>query len=135
MLCTSDIHKLITYCTIVESFFVTLSVSGLLYLRWKEPNLPRPIRVNIIVPIIFVIICIFLLIMPCLEAPFEVGMGLLITLSGIPAYYLGVLWKNKPEWFQRIMRKFMIVEQKCESCTKIAFLCCRKIYDFEPKSF
>lgn len=38
MLCTSDIHFLIQYCTIVESFFVMFFVSGLLYLRWKKPK-------------------------------------------------------------------------------------------------
>lgn len=106
MLAVSDIHKLITYCTIVESFFVTLSVSGLLYLRYKQPNISRPIKVNIAVPILFVVICIFLLIMPCFEAPYEVGMGTLITASGIPAYYAGVKWTNKPAWFQKLMRKF-----------------------------
>lgn len=103
MLITSDIHKLITYCTIVESFFVMLSVSGLLYMRWKQPKLVRPIKVNIFVPITFVVICIFLIILPCVEAPYEVGMGTLITLTGVPAYYLGVRWKNKPAKFLNFM--------------------------------
>lgn len=103
MLCLNDIHKLITYCTIVESFFVTLSVSGLLYLRYTKPNITRPIKVNLVVPIIFVIICIFLLIMPCVEKPFEVGMGVIITLSGIPAYYFGVYKTEKPDWYNNIM--------------------------------
>lgn len=107
MLGLSDIHKLITYCTIVESFFVTLSVSGLLYLRYKQPNITRPIKVNIAVPIVFVVICVFLLIMPCVEAPLEVGMGTLITISGVPAYYLGVKWTDKPRWFQNVMRKYI----------------------------
>lgn len=106
MLCLNDIHTLITYCTIVESFFVTLSVSGLLYLRYKQPNITRPIRVNLAVPVTFVIICIFLLILPCYEAPFEVGMGVLITVSGIPAYYFGVYKKEKPQWYNRIMREY-----------------------------
>lgn len=65
----------------------------------------RPIKVNILVPIAFVIICVFLLILPCYEAPFEVGMGVVITISGIPFYYFGVLWKSKPKWFQNIMGK------------------------------
>lgn len=108
MLISSDIHKLITYCTIVESFFVMLSVTGLLYLRWKRPDLPRPIKVNIIVPIVFVIICLFLIVMPCVEAPFEVGMGVLITLSGVPAYYFGVRWTDKPISFIKIMSKYNI---------------------------
>lgn len=108
MLCTSDIHRLITYCTIVESFFVMLSVSGILYMRWTQPNLVRPIKVNILVPIVFVVICLFLIIMPCVEAPYEVGMGALITLSGVPAYYVGVHWKNKPQAFQNFMRKLFL---------------------------
>lgn len=112
MLMTSDIHKLITYCTIVESFFVTLSVAGVLYLRWKRPEMPRPIRVNICVPIAFVIICVFLLIMPIFEAPFEVGMGALITLSGVPFYFACVVWKDKPLWFQNMMHGFTCFTQK-----------------------
>ena len=103
MLCTNDIHTLITYCTVVESFFVMLSVSGLLYLRWKKPDIPRPIRVNLIVPIAFVLICIFLIILPCFEAPIEVGMGALITLSGVPVYYFGVVWQDKPMLYQSFM--------------------------------
>ncbi|KAF5306758.1 hypothetical protein FQA39_LY01516 [Lamprigera yunnana] len=111
MLSIADIHKLITYCTIVESFFVMLSVTGLLYMRWKKPKMDRPIKVYAIVPITFILLCFFLIIMPCVEAPFEVGMGALITISGIPAYYFGVCWKNKPQWFQNIMRKITEVFQ------------------------
>lgn len=58
------------------------------------------------VPIVFVIICIFLIILPCWESPYEVGMGTLITISGIPAYYLGVCWKNKPREFNKFMGTF-----------------------------
>ncbi|XP_039290058.1 large neutral amino acids transporter small subunit 1 [Nilaparvata lugens] len=99
MLCTSDIHLLITYASFVESFFLLLSVSGLLWLRYKKPNMHRPIKVSLIVPVTFVILCIFLVIFPVFSAPYEVLMGVLITLTGIPAYYFGVVWKEKPSWF------------------------------------
>lgn len=46
MLCTSDVYVLITYSSFVESFFIMLSVSSLLYLRWKRPDLNRPIKVR-----------------------------------------------------------------------------------------
>lgn len=105
MLCSSDIALLIEYCTIVESFFVMLSVSGLLYLRYKQPELARPIRVNIFVPIAFVLICIFLILLPIFETPWVLLSGALLTGSGIPVYYFGVYWKDKPIKFQNFMGK------------------------------
>jgi solute carrier family 7 (L-type amino acid transporter), member 5 len=107
-----DVFTLITYSSIVETFFIMLSVSAVLYFRWKQPNTPRPIKVNIIIPIIYVLICIFLMVVPCLAVPGEVGMGVLITLSGIPFYMLCVAWKHKPEWFQSKINKSTTFLQK-----------------------
>lgn len=54
MLVISDVHVLITYSMIVESFFIMLSVSSVLYFRYKEPDMPRPIKVRSdIFPIVF----------------------------------------------------------------------------------
>lgn len=47
MVCIPDVYVLITYSSIVESFFIMLSVSGVLYFRWKRPNMVRPIKVYI----------------------------------------------------------------------------------------
>lgn len=33
-------------------------------------------------------------------------MGILITCAGIPFYYFGVAWKDKPKKFQEWNRKF-----------------------------
>ena len=44
-LCTSDIYVLINYSSFVESCFIMLSVMSLLYLRWKQPDMERPIKV------------------------------------------------------------------------------------------
>ncbi|XP_003426002.1 Y+L amino acid transporter 2 [Nasonia vitripennis] len=112
MLCTSDVFVLITYCSIVESTFIMLSVAGILYLRYKCPDMERPIKVSLWIPITFVLICAFLVLVPCYERPVEVGMGVLITLSGIPAYLIGVAWKNKPAKFQEINAKITHVVQK-----------------------
>lgn len=65
----------------------------------------RPIKVHIGVPIVFVLICIFLLILPVIESPLIVLGGLLITLSGIPVYFFGVYWQEKPKSFQNFMGK------------------------------
>ncbi|CAH0554028.1 unnamed protein product [Brassicogethes aeneus] len=112
MLCTSDIHLLIEYCTIVESAFVMLSVAGLLYLRYTQPDLPRPIKVNIFFPIAFVAICLFLIVLPILDTPLALCGGALCTLSGIPFYYFGIHVKQKPKWFQNFMRSLTVFSQK-----------------------
>jgi len=32
-------------------------------------------------------------------------MGILITATGIPAYFMGIAWKNKPRAFRRLVGK------------------------------
>ncbi|XP_058825570.1 Y+L amino acid transporter 2 [Topomyia yanbarensis] len=100
----SDVYVLITYSSIVESFFIMLSVSAVLYFRYTRPDINRPIKVQLWVPTLFVIICAFLIVVPCYVAPYEVGMGVAITLAGIPVYYIGVAWKNKPVAFEKVLR-------------------------------
>lgn len=109
MLFISDVHVLIRYSSIVESSFIMMSVGGLLYFRYKRPNIHRPIKVPLWIPILFVVVCAFLIIVPCYVAPFEVGMGILITLAGIPFFYVGVVWQNKPAALQSVISKYSSV--------------------------
>lgn len=45
MLICSDVYVLITYSSIVESFFIMLTVSAILHFRRTRPNMERPIKV------------------------------------------------------------------------------------------
>lgn len=112
MLYTSDIYVLITYASFVESFFIMLSISSLLYLRWTKPDMNRPIKVPIYIPIVFVFVSIFLVIFPCYVRPFEVGVGILITLSGIPVYYIFIYLRKKPAFFVGFIRAMTVLSQK-----------------------
>ncbi|MPC15911.1 Y+L amino acid transporter 1 [Portunus trituberculatus] len=102
-LSTTDIYRLIDYASFVESTFILCSIASLLYMRWKYPDMERPIKVNIIVPIAFLLVCGFLVFLPLYVRPYEVGMGLLITGSGIPAYFLFVYWENKPKFIRTLL--------------------------------
>lgn len=51
---------------------------------------------NLILPILFMIVCIILVLLPSLEQPLNLLYGILITLAGIPVYLVGIKWKNKP---------------------------------------
>ncbi|XP_037952709.1 large neutral amino acids transporter small subunit 1-like [Teleopsis dalmanni] len=85
-----NIYALINYVSYVEALFTFLSVAGLLWLRYKQPKTERPIRVSLALPIIYLIICMFLVISSFFQSPLEVGVGTAIILSGIPVYYLTI---------------------------------------------
>ena len=58
---------------------------------------------KLIIPIVFLLICSFLVFLPLYVRPMEVGMGLLITATGVPVYFAGVYWRNKPKWMLTIL--------------------------------
>ncbi|XP_041987285.1 Y+L amino acid transporter 2 [Aricia agestis] len=114
MLIPNDLTMLITYCTVVESFFTTLSCSAVLWLRYKRPDLPRPIRVQLWMPVIFVVISAVLMVAPVVSQPVAVLGGFLMTVSGIPVYYL--LVKAQFKAVQNFSSKFEHLCQKLFMC-------------------
>ncbi|KAH8351653.1 hypothetical protein KR059_010641 [Drosophila kikkawai] len=96
LLFIKDIYVLINYVSYVEALFTLISVSGLLWLRYKQPKTERPIKVSLALPIIYLIVCLFLVISSCSQSPYEVGIGTIIILSGIPVYYLTI--HNPVKW-------------------------------------
>lgn len=104
-LTTTQVYVLINYTAFIESLFVTFSVAALLWLRYKRPNLERPIKVNIALPILFFVVCIFLVFLPFPIAPWETGIGIIITLSGVPVYLLTIYWKAKPRIYKNMIGK------------------------------
>lgn len=65
-------------------------------------------QVSLWIPITYVVVSLFLIVLPCYVKPTEVGMGVGITLLGIPVYYLCVVWQTKPVWFQNILSKCFV---------------------------
>ncbi|XP_044268349.1 large neutral amino acids transporter small subunit 2-like [Tribolium madens] len=111
MLLVSDVFVLINYYGQILWFSVAASIAGMLWLRYKQPDMPRPIKVNMSIPIIFLFCCAFLVIFPIPSQPWNTVIGVVITLSGIPVYYLCVKWRNKPEKFNRASRRLTEILQ------------------------
>ncbi|KAI0211192.1 Large neutral amino acids transporter small subunit 2 [Lamellibrachia satsuma] len=107
-----NIESLINYVGFVNWLAIGMSVLALLYFRWKRPDAPRPIKVWIGLPIIYVICSLFLTIVPIYASPWETGMGMLIMASGVPVYLICVSWKKKPEGYNEIMTSLTINIQK-----------------------
>ena len=66
-------------------------------------NIPFKLQVSLGIPIVFLMICAFLVFMPFYVEPIQVGGGVVITIIGVPFYFLGVWWKNKPKAFLNIL--------------------------------
>ncbi|XP_052132871.1 large neutral amino acids transporter small subunit 2 [Frankliniella occidentalis] len=116
LLVIKDVYVLINYVSFVESFFTLVSVSGLLYMRRSKPDLHRPIKVSIVLPLIFFVICTFLVTCPFYVSPVEVGVGIAIILAGIPVYFVFIYWKNKPDWLTKSSHAFNLMCARLFEC-------------------
>ncbi|OQR76979.1 Y+L amino acid transporter 2-like [Tropilaelaps mercedesae] len=112
MFITSDIYSLINYLSFNHWLWIGVSILALLKLRRSKPYIPRPIKANLVFPILFLLMCVFLTVMPLYEAPVESGLGVLILLSGIPVYYVLVKPTKSLIGFRRISAMFTAEMQK-----------------------
>lgn len=107
-LASKDIYALINYVGFATWLAIGLGVACLPYLRWKRPDLARPIKVNLIWPTIYIAASIFITIVPMLADPQGTGMGVLIILTGVPVYFVFIYWKNKPIFLQNAIGNLQI---------------------------
>ncbi|XP_023240023.1 Y+L amino acid transporter 2-like isoform X1 [Centruroides sculpturatus] len=111
-LSTIQVYVLINYTAFIEALFVMFSVGGMLWLRIKQPHMERPIKINLAIPVIFMIVCIFLVFLPFYVSPWETGIGIAITVSGIPVYFLTIYWKDKPKMYKKVIAWITLITQK-----------------------
>ncbi|XP_017400023.1 large neutral amino acids transporter small subunit 2 isoform X2 [Cebus imitator] len=112
MLVTSDMYTLINYVGFINYLFYGVTVAGQIVLRWKKPDIPRPIKINLLFPIIYLLFWAFLLVFSLWSEPVVCGIGLAIMLTGVPVYFLGVYWQHKPKCFSDFIELLTLVSQK-----------------------
>ncbi|XP_069757231.1 Y+L amino acid transporter 2-like isoform X2 [Narcine bancroftii] len=117
-LSVEDIYKLIYYFIFSHWFFIGLAVIGQIYLRWKEPNRYRPIKINIFFPTFFCLCVLGLIAVPVYYDTINSLIGIGIGLTAIPAYFIGqIMSKLKyPPLLRRILAKLM-------KCMQLIFYC------------
>ncbi len=87
-------EQLFTYVIFAEWLLYGMSAAGVLRLRRRRPDLPRPYRTlgYPFVPVLFVVVAACLLVSTLAESPRESLMGLALILGGIPFYFS---WKRR----------------------------------------
>lgn len=119
MLFVTDVYVLINYLAFAETAVVAMAVAGLLRLRWSRADMKRPIKVrallsrsehaatyqfqfNIAIPVTFVLMSLYILLVPFVISPVELVVAVGIISSGVPVYLLLVAYKRKPQCVQRL---------------------------------
>ncbi|KRZ57285.1 Y+L amino acid transporter 1 [Trichinella nativa] len=95
LLLSSNIYSLINYIQIVNWLAISLAMLSLFQLRRKLPDAPRTIKVNLMFPFVFLVGCLFLVVVPVVAAPIDTIIGLGITFTSVPIYFLFI--KHRPE--------------------------------------
>jgi APA family basic amino acid/polyamine antiporter len=83
-------NQLLEYIVSADLLFYLLMVIALIVLRRQKPDAERPYRTwgYPLVPIVSIVLSALLLIDLTWLAPTTSGMGILIVMTGIPAYFL-----------------------------------------------
>ncbi|CAB3367757.1 Hypothetical predicted protein [Cloeon dipterum] len=115
-LCVSDIFALINYVGFATWLSIGVAVLCLPVLRYTQPNLHRPLKVNLFFPIFYIICSVFVTVVPMIASPVETGYGLLMILTSVPVYLVFIAWKNKPKCVRslttaatRLLQKLLFV--------------------------
>jgi APA family basic amino acid/polyamine antiporter len=84
-----DPAKIVTYVESILFFWSLLTVLGVIVLRVREPDLPRPYRTfgYPATPIIFALVALVCLVQTCERHPRETTQGALTVLAGLPIYW------------------------------------------------
>ncbi|XP_018601840.1 cystine/glutamate transporter [Scleropages formosus] len=97
-----DIYSLLNFMSFMRWLFIGIAVLGLIYLRFTRPDMERPFKVPLFIPAVFSFTCFFMVFFSLYSDPFNTGIGFIISMTGIPAYYIFIAYDKKPKWILKL---------------------------------
>lgn len=95
MLGTVDVFLLINYFSFTNWMWCGVSISALIWLRYKEPDRKRPIKFPIALSYFFTAMCFLLTAFAIYAEPMQAFVGGVILLAGVPVYYLQKTYQTR----------------------------------------
>ena len=120
MLIPSDISMLISWFGFGTWIFYLATFVSLIVLRFKLPSEPRPVKVNICIPLIMTLVSIYFVLVPFLDKPLDSVYGLCVILTGIPVYLVFIKCTNGANFFTKTMSKATVWVQVLCNVAKAA---------------
>ncbi|XP_035607904.1 b(0,+)-type amino acid transporter 1-like [Oncorhynchus keta] len=97
VLIPGDFQSIVNFFSFTAWFFYTITLSGLLYLKIKKPELPRTYSVPIVIPILVIMAAIFLVMAPIIDNPaIEYLYVTIFIFSGVLVYVPFIHYKLCP---------------------------------------
>ncbi|XP_033119740.1 b(0,+)-type amino acid transporter 1-like [Anneissia japonica] len=88
MLLPNDFDTLVNYFSFAAWLFYGATFTALLVLRYKYPNIERPIKVPIVIPIFVLLASVYLVIAPIIDKPeLDFLYAVIFILAGLLLYY------------------------------------------------
>lgn len=109
---SGDIFYLIEMEGFGFASILVLTFASQVWLRYKEPDLPRPIKVPIALPAVLCVISFAIVILTFYQKPNESFLALGLVCLGIVLYCIGGKWNNKPKFIQDKIDFLTVLVQK-----------------------
>ena len=107
MLLPTNVGNLLNWLMFVDWLTYSFVFIGLIWLRRKKATIPRPFKVNVLIPIFMTLVSLYFASIPFISNPVESVFGLVVILSGIPGYFVFIekKWLFKSERLSRLSSK------------------------------
>ncbi|XP_065649910.1 b(0,+)-type amino acid transporter 1 [Hydra vulgaris] len=109
---SSNFGNLLKYISFINAALVGLTMSALLWLRYKRPDIERPFKVFLGLPILVLLSSAYFTVAPFFEHPLESTYCIIAILVTIPIYFIFIKYEKIPKFVSNCLGSFATMLEK-----------------------